>query len=284
MPLTSTIRTGINRLLRGFNLQLGTLTAERAELARLSALDAEGQFAKAVFPTLPSFRKCKPEQILPAVDRFREITDGFSLIRDGRYSFQNSYFSSPDAEVTYALVRELRPKLIIEVGSGNSTQLFREAIRDAEIASVLMSIDPRPRKSIDTVADKILKCRLEDVPVSEFESLRENDILFIDSSHEIRTGNDVIRLFSNILPRLAKGVLIHVHDIFLPYEYPAEWVLRNRWLWNEQYLVQALLQDSDAYDVLWPGHYLQRTLPTFARHFLQMPNRLASSLWLRKRT
>lgn len=282
MPVTSTIRTAINHFLRGFNLQLGTLTAEHVELARLSALDAVGQFAKAVFPILPQFQKCNPEQILLAVDRFREITDGFSLIRDGRYSFQNNYFSSPDAEVTYALVRELRPRLIIEVGSGNSTHLFREAIRDAEVATELMSIDPRPRESIDAVADRVLKCRLEDVPAREFERLGENDILFIDSSHEIRPGNDVVRLFSNILPRLTKGVLIHVHDIFLPYEYPVKWVLKNRWLWNEQYLVQALLQDSDAYEVLWPGHYFQRTLPAFAGHFLLMPNRLASSLWLRK--
>ncbi len=246
-------------------------------------LDADGQFAKAVFPVLPLFEKCSPEKILLAVDRFREITDGFCRIRDGRYSLQNNYFSSPDAEVAYALVRDIQPRLIVEVGSGNSTELFREAIRDAGIATELTSIDPRPRKSVGDAANRILKCRLEDVPALEFERLGRNDILFIDSSHEIRPGNDVVRLYSNILPQLADGVLIHVHDIFLPYEYPAEWILKNRWPWNEQYLVQALLQDSDAYEVLWPGHYLQRTLPAFARHFPPMPNRRATSLWLRKR-
>jgi hypothetical protein len=109
-------------------------------------------------------------------------------------------------------------------------------------------------------------------------------VLFIDSSHEIRPGNDVIRLFLNVVPRLHNGVVIHIHDIFLPFEYPQEWIVGNTLNvnWAEQYLVQALLQGSDHFEVLWPGHFLQRTLPKFSEHFQRETQGIATSLWLRK--
>ena len=93
----------------------------------------------------------------------------------------------------------------------------------------------------------------------------------------------MVELFLNILPRLKPGVLIHIHDIFLPYEYPREWIMQNRWPWNEQYLVQALLQGSEEYEVLWAGHYHQKTMPDFAKHFPLWQGKDASSLWLRKK-
>jgi hypothetical protein len=131
----------------------------------------------------------------------------------------------------------------------------------------------------------VIRRRLEDVPPSELQDLLQpDDILFIDSSHEIRSGNDVVTLFLNVLPRLHSGVVIHVHDIFLPFEYPREWVIQNTLNvnWSEQYLVQAMLQGSDQFEVLWPGHFLQRTLPDFASHFGSKPVGIAMSLWLRK--
>ena len=99
------------------------------------------------------------------------------------------------------------------------------------------------------------------------ETLKCNDILFIDSSHQIRIGNDVVKLLLDIIPALKKGVLVHFHDIFLPYDYPRQWIIDNRWEWNEQYLVQAMLQGSVEFEVLWPGHFLQRTFPNFANLF-----------------
>ena len=87
-------------------------------------------------------------------------------------------------------------------------------------------------------------------------------------------------LFLNVLPRLRRGVLVHIHDIFLPFEYPEEWLVTKRWEWNEQYLVQALLQDSDSFIVIWPGYYLQRTMKEFSNHFPLRDERNASSIWL----
>jgi len=114
--------------------------------------------------------------------------------------------------------------------------------------------------------------------------LEAGDILFIDSSHEVRPGNDVVRLFLNIVPRLRSGVVIHVHDIFLPFEYPREWIIENTLnvKWAEQYLLQAMLQASNEFEVLWPGYFLQRTLPGFSNYFHDGAGRFAASFWLRK--
>jgi len=283
MPVSSAVKDGLNRLLKPLNLQLGTLTRERTESARLSKLAKKGQFGNSIFPVLPQYAQSRPDTILEWVRRHRAAIDEFSASGDGtRYSLDNRYFTSPDADVAYAIARESRPRRIVEVGSGNSTMLFREAIRAAGLDTQLISIDPRPRRSISAIADRVLECAVEDVALSEFEELAAGDILFIDSSHEIRTGNDVVRLFLNVLPMLPAGVLIHVHDIFLPFDYPQAWVCDHRWAFNEQYLVQAVLQDSSEWEVLWAGHFLERTMPNFSAHFPHMTGRHASSLWLRK--
>jgi hypothetical protein len=274
----------MNKFLAPLNLVVETRTTERREKQRLETLNAAGHFSKEVLPVLPQFLACDPAPILAAVARFRDLTDRFSRPEQSDlYSFSNAYFFSPDAEVAYAVLRLFKSRTVVEVGSGNSTLLFREAIRDGSLETELVSIDPSPRRSVETAADCVMKCRLEQVSPREFLSLRENDVLFIDSSHEVLAGNDVIRLVLEVMPTLQKGVVIHLHDIFLPFEYPREWVIDESRRWNEQYLVQALLLDSDRFEVLWPGHFLQRTLPDFTSHFGQVNLCRASSLWLRKR-
>jgi hypothetical protein len=285
MPLSSTIKNSLNRCLAPYNLCVGTLTAERAEASRLAQIEREGHFDHPVYPTLPQFNRCDFKPILDVVCSLKNGMRRFAApSRDGTYSFQNDYFSSPDAEVAYALIKQRRPGRIVEVGSGNSTRLFRETIRVEGLRTELVSIDPVPRVDIEALSDKIVTRRLEQLPASFLPSLLSpGDFLFIDSSHEIRIGNDVLNLLLNILPTLMRGVVIHLHDIFLPYDYPREWIIANRWdQFKEQYLVQALLQDSEAYEVLWPGHFLQRTLPYFADYFSGEPVGVAKSLWLQK--
>jgi predicted O-methyltransferase YrrM len=281
MTLTTELKKTANRLLKPLNLRLETWTAERSELGRLRELEANGHFERAIFPNLFSERRY--EEVLEAVLSLKNETRKFSGAGSkSDYSFDNDYFSHSDAEVAYALVRRRKPKRIVEIGSGNSTHLFRHAIRDGDLKTELVSIDPLPRRDIAGVADRIVRQRVEDVPSSSFsEELEDGDILFIDSSHELRIGNDVIKLALNIVPGLKKGVVVHFHDIFLPYEYPQNWILENRWEWNEQYLVQALLTATTQFSVLWPGHYLQRSLPNFDACFDQK-GVLASSLWIEK--
>ena len=286
MSFSRSITNWINRGIEPFNVPLSSLTAERAEAVRLLALEKAGHFSQPVFPLLPQFARCDPLPVFEAVEKFKSSTKRFCSPRtDNGYSICNDYFTSPDAEVAYALVRQLRPKHIVEIGSGHSTKLFREAITDGELRTTLVSIDPSPRVAVDALADRVISRLLEQVPLSFFdETLSPDDILFIDLSHEIRIGNDVVNLFLNLVPKLKAGVVIYIHDIFLPFDYPAEWVVVNKWeFFREQYLVQAMLQECDKYDVIWPGHFLQRTLPDFAKHFSAQPHHNAASLWLRRR-
>jgi hypothetical protein len=284
MTLPGKIKGLTNRWLESLNVRIESRTADRTEVARLLSLEKVGQFGQPIFPILSQFLDCDPVPLLNGVESFNDSFKRFSAEDTNiGYSNANDYFKSPDAEVAYTIVRTRNPRRLIEVGSGNSTQLFREAIEDGKLSTELVSIDPSPRKSVEVFAHRVIKECLEEVPVSYFcEALDCNDILFVDSSHQVKIGNDVVRLLLNIVPALNEGVLIHFHDIFLPYEYPRQWVIDYRWDWNEQYLVQALLQGSNQFEVLWPGHFLQRTLPDFADHFHLKPQGTASSLWLRK--
>ena len=283
--MTTDIKNLLNALLRPLNLKIETLRTEHRETERLQALVREGHFGKPVAPVPESFRRCEGEWILAAVRRhasnFAKMVSGGGCTP---YQLRNDYYTSPDAEVLYSLTRELKPRKIVEIGAGNSTLLFREAINDEGIGTELVSIDPHPRRDISRFADRCFAARLESQAASEVVlRLKSGDFLFIDSSHEIKAGNDVVKLFLEILPALPPGVVIHVHDIFLPYEYPKEWIMQNRWPWNEQYLVQALLQGSEEYEVLWAGHYQQKTMPDFAKQFPLWLGKDASSLWLKKK-
>jgi hypothetical protein len=239
-----------------------------------------------VFPVPPAFTQADPAPILEAARRYGDRLAALASADRNPVGFtlDNDYYSSPDAEVLYCVIREARPSRLVEVGSGHSTRIARLAIIDGGLATTLVSIDPHPRIDISGLADVVCAEPVESgAGRSQLAALAAGDILFIDSSHELRPGNDVIALYLEILPALPSGVLVQIDDIFLPYDYPASWVVEQRWPFTEQYLLQGMLMTSDRYDVLWPGHYLQRTLPSFASHFPLLEARVAKSLWLRVR-
>ncbi len=285
MGILNNGKRAINRALRLVNLRLESLTAERAEKARLRELEREGHFDKPVFPILPQFKACNPstvfEQIKRDEKRFGEIV---KPDKENAFPLTNDYYTTPDAEVMYAIVQMYRPARIVEIGSGYSTQLFRAAIQDAGLNTKLASIDPSPRQEVARFSNEVVKERVEKLKELDILlSLEPNDILFIDSSHKLEAGNDVLMLFLAILPTVRPGVLIHVHDIFLPFEYPKHWLIDLGWdFFKEQYLVQAMLAENPHFEVIWPGHYLQRTVNGFAERFVQWRNVDARSLWLRR--
>ncbi len=128
----------------------------------------------------------------------------------------------------------------------------------------LIAIEPYPNKILQKGfpgLSKLIKKEVQDVGLDEFYKLNENDILFIDSSHVLKIGSDVQYEYLEILPRLNKGVIVHVHDIFLPAEYPKEWVLKNYRFWTEQYLLQAFLTFNNTFEVLWVGSYMHFKYP-----------------------
>jgi len=173
----------------------------------------------------------------------------------------NGYFPTPDAEMYAALILEERPERIVEVGSGFSTAVARAAVRAGELQTEIHVIDPEPRRSVEDVADRVEYARVEQSSLV-VEDLPPGSLLFIDSSHVTRSGGDGPFLYGSLLPRLASGVLVHIHDIFLPYDYPKTYVER---LYTEQYLLQALLANSGKFRPVLAGYLLSRRQPEAMR-------------------
>lgn len=183
--------------------------------------------------------------------------------RDRREFFlENGLFQGGDADLLYAIVRHYRPRRIIELGAGFSTLVSAAACRVNRAEghnTELISYDPYatpPVGGIDGLAE-LRPVAAEAVPLTEFGALASGDVLFIDSSHTVRVGGDVSFLLLDVVPRLAPGVLVHVHDVFLPWEYPRDWVA-NGWYWAEQHLLHALLIGNSGLEVLVGAHAVWR--------------------------
>jgi predicted O-methyltransferase YrrM len=285
MHTSTAIKFQLNRLLGRLNLQLDSLTLDKIERKRLQALEDRRYFDSAPFTTPQSFDSHNHEVVLAELSRYAERFESFEdpSKNDVGYSYRTVYYTSPDTEVLYVMLRMLQPGTIVEVGSGNSTKIMRQAILDGELKTKLISIDPYPRTEIDGLSDACFRHRVEDVEASYLlTNLKAGDLLFIDSSHVIKTGSDVVYLLLEILPKLPPGVIIHIHDIFLPYDYPKNWVIDERWGFNEQYLVQGMLMFGAAFEVLWAGYYQQRSRADFSKHFPHWKGKEAASLWLKK--
>ena len=177
------------------------------------------------------------------------------------FPFPNGYFDGLDAAFYYALIRELKPRRIIEIGSGFSTRIAaRAAARNigegSPVELTCVEPFPEPRLTSASLPITLVRERVEHVPMTLFESLQANDVLLIDSSHVARFGGDVTREFLEILPRLQEGVWVHVHDIFFPHDYPADWLMKVRHAWNEQYFLEAFLKFNRAFAPAFAAHWL----------------------------
>lgn len=284
MAVTTKIKEVINQGLKFLNLRLDTLTLEKNELRRLKLFEQTGAFSQPIFPILEVFKSMDISPILAHLPEYSRRFNDFEnpSNNDVEFTFDNVYFTSPDVEVLYTVLRVFRPKTIIEIGSGNSTKIIRQAIIDGKLKTSLISTDPCPRVDIACFVDKVFYKPVERIGMEIFRSLGAGDILFIDSSHKIETGNDVIFLYLNVIPALPKGVLIHIHDIFLPYEYPKEWIITKRWKFTEQYLLQGILTYTNWFKLLWAGYFLQKSRDDFGQYFPHLNGRIAKSFWLQK--
>ncbi|MEZ5845504.1 MAG: class I SAM-dependent methyltransferase [Geminicoccaceae bacterium] len=199
--------------------------------------------------------------------------------------FEQDWFPRLDLAATYAIIRREGPRRIVEIGSGHSTRAMARALRDGRIECELVCIDPQPRASIHELGIVHHPFLLADADPEILAGLGEGHVLFIDSSHVAVPGSDVDILFNTVLPRVDAGCLVHVHDVFLPWAYPAGWQWRG---YNEQMLVAALLQ-SGAFEVIFASRYASRCGELMARApVLSSLPLLAgaeeSSIWMRKRT
>jgi len=215
--------------------------------------------------------------------------DGFWLL--------NGAFMAVDAHAYYALLRHLAPRRVVEIGGGFSSLIAAAAAerlrQEGRTSPELTVIEPFPSERLRrglAGSGTLIASRVQAVPLSFFGSLQAGDVLFIDSTHVLRAGGDVQYEFLEILPRLAPGVLVHVHDVSLPRPYP-EVYARDGLFWTEQYLLQAFLAFNSRFEVLWPGNWMmlnhademRRTFPEIEAMRLQYPQSEPTSFWMRVR-
>jgi hypothetical protein len=206
------------------------------------------------------------------------------------YHYRNEFFNALDADILYAIVRRLRPRRIIEVGSGFSTLVIEAAAaRNRAEGSELRHqvFDPHPSPVLGTVRRSLELEALpaETIPLSAFEELTDGELLFIDTTHTVKPAGDVVQLLLGALPSLAPGVTVHVHDVFRPFEYPRVLMERYGAYWQEHHLLQALLAGGDRFQVLCANHALARLRPERIQALVPglEPGMEPSSVWLRRR-
>lgn len=248
------------------------------------------------YEPLPDFRSITSEQLnrrreFPSIDfRWEQQLNLLhklagchdELLKIDRAYFDNDYFNGFDAAVYYSLIRHLRPKRIVEIGSGYSTRIASEALaRNGD--GRLTCIEPHPeRLNGQRLNVELIQKRVEELDVDFFSRLEADDILFIDSSHTVKFGSDVCYEFLEVLPTLRSGVWVHVHDIFFPHDYPAEWLLKRRLALNEQYLLEAFLSFNNAFAVALANHWLTLDHASVVKQ-LWSGECSSSSFWFYKR-
>jgi hypothetical protein len=200
-------------------------------------------------------------------------------------AWNNHFLPGLDIVALYAMLAHYQPKKYIEVGSGNSTKVAAFAKSKLNLATQITSIDPMPRAEIDALADEIIRKPFEAINLDSLLSLEENDILFIDNSHRILPNSDAMVFFMEILPRLKKGVIVHIHDIYLPYDYPQFMCDR---FYTEQYgLAFYLLANPTKYRTIFPNYFISEDAelsallqPFWAHPNLEGVERHGGSFWL----
>lgn len=206
----------------------------------------------------------------------RELAPLSAGLAETGFPFANRFYEHVDAEVAYAMVRRLRPARVVELGSGYSTAVLRAAL-DANGAGEHAVYDPYPRvEGAEPLA-------AQDVPEEVFRSLGRDDVLFVDTTHVVRTGGDVNRIVLDVLPVLAPGVVVHFHDIWLPHEYHRDLTAILGANWSEQYLLQAFLVGNPGYEVLLANQALVRDRPDLVRElFPAWTHEHPSAFWMRR--
>jgi predicted O-methyltransferase YrrM len=202
------------------------------------------------------------------------------------YDPNNSSFHPLDAAILYASISEARPKRIIEIGSGMSTHVILAALRDARLTDTIFTCIepflPDYLRKIREGISEIVERPLQEVPLNKFRELEAGDILFIDSTHVVRFDSDVVYEILEILPILKQGVIIHIHDIFFPDDYPESWLRQFRFFWAEQYMLQAFLSMNQNFKIEIPVNAVRPSLAPDELLFPSFSTIPAVSLWMRR--
>jgi predicted O-methyltransferase YrrM len=203
------------------------------------------------------------------------------------YHYANSMFGFPDAFVLYAMLREFKPKRVVEVGSGYSSALMLDASREFLPETRFTFVDPYSETIRKVLADRpeghydLQRTPVQDVSLDLFRELGDGDILFLDTSHAVKIGSDVSALLFRVLPALRPGVIVHFHDVFHPWEYPEDFVMAGR-TYNEVYFLRAFLQFNSAFEILLNTSQMEAEGVFPPGYFDRAGVKTTQSLWLRR--
>ncbi len=225
------------------------------------------------------------KEVLAAIDGFADALTAIGEDNPPAPRWTQSWFPRLDAAAAYALVRTQRPKRIVEVGSGHSTRFLARAVGDEGLDTAITCIDPAPRAIIEGLDVKFVRDTVHRAGGGPFRALGAGDMLFVDSSHILMPGSDVDLLLNRILPTLPAGVLVHIHDVFLPDDYPTSWAWRG---YNEQQAVAVMLS-SAGYRLRFASRYVATRMAAAvdASVLARLPlvgDAFENSLWLEKVT
>jgi hypothetical protein len=211
--------------------------------------------------------KFDDDDMLSKIDGYKAHHRLFDILRNDfnintisveKSYIRNGYYPTPDAETYAYFIAENKPDDIIEIGSGYSTLIARKTIDFYNLKTRIKVIDPQPRIDINNYVDEKILMPVEQTNIKDFINTERSTIIFIDSSHILRAGGDLPFIYNNLIPNLPEHYLVHVHDIFIPYDYPE---IYYNWYYNEQYLLYALLTNKNRYKVELATHYLSRKYP-----------------------
>ena len=203
---------------------------------------------------MPLFLEAEPRfgDLLEAIERLAPSLLAIGEDQPPAPRWRQDWFPRLDAAAAYAIIQARAPALLVEVGSGHSTRWFARAAADAGHATRIVAIDPAPRATLAGLSIELVRSTVQEAGEAPFAPLTTGDVLSIDGSHVLMPGTDVDILLNRVLPVLPAGVLVHIHDVFLPEGYPAEWAWRG---YNEQPAVALMLQGC-GYRVLWSSHWV----------------------------
>ena len=188
---------------------------------------------------------------------FDKISQNFSYDQPSEPGWLGGAINAIDTALLYYFIAKYKPKIYLEIGSGITTLFAARAKKDQGLNTQIISIDPEPRAEVDAVCDQVIRAGLETTDLSIFDQLEAGDIVFMDGSHRSFMNSDVTVFMLDVLPILKPGVIVHIHDIHLPFDYPDMFI---DWYWNEQYIVAAyLLAAKDQVDILMPSRFMSNT-------------------------
>lgn len=223
------------------------------------------------------------------LDELTAFSGEFNPPREGdenmctQFFWDNNMFSYCDAMAYYCLIRKVQPRTVIEIGGGFSTLAAKEALKENKKGAI-HCIDPHPRpflKSDDIITLNVQKA--QDIKADFLNNiLHDDDILFLDSTHTVKTGSDSVHIFLRLLPNIKRDIYVHVHDVYLPYGLPINWLLELQRFWTEQYLLMAFLLDNQKAAVLYGSNFNAKMFPRKMEKFMEGKYKFGgNSLWFK---